>query len=479
MYRTGDVVRYNDEGELEFIGRADDQVKIRGFRVEPGEVSAVLAQHPDVSQAAVVVREDRPGDKRLVAYLVPERAPGAGAAVREFVRSRLPDYMVPAAFVMLDGFPLTPNGKLDRRALPAPRYGAAQAGRPARNQREEVLAGLFAEVLGLAAVGVEEDFFTLGGHSLSATRLTTRIRDTLGVTVSLRTFLEYPTVAGLAPRLDGDDARDPLEALDVLLPLRMTGVAPPLFCVHPAIGLSWCYSGLLQHLGPGRPLYGIQSAGLVAPEPLPGSIETIADTYLAHLRTVQPTGPYHLLGWSFGGLVVHAVATRLQREGERIGLLSIMDAYPFDGDPSASILDERDALDFLIEVVDGTAASVKDLPPVDSIAQTMDLFRRTGSPLAVLDRNHIGAITGVLNNNVRLMPRFVPERFHGDLVLFTATADMSGAAPEPERWRDYIDGAIEVHPIDSHHREMAQPAPLARIGAVLAAKLQPSEGQPR
>jgi len=475
MYRTGDVVRWNHEGQLEFLGRADDQVKIRGFRIEPGEVTAVLGRHPQVSQAAVVVREDRPGDKRLVAYLVPEQrsAPDLGE-LREFVASSMPDYMVPSAFVPVAGLPLTPNGKLDRRALPAPRYGAAEAGRPPRDRREASLAQLFAEVLGLPSVGVEEDFFSLGGHSLSATRLTTRIRTTMGVDVSLPTLFEYPTVADLAPRLDMDDTRNPLDALDVLVPLRTTGVLPPLFCIHPAIGLSWCYSGLLQHLGPGRPLYGIQATGLAQPEPLPTSIEEIAATYIAHMRKVQPAGPYHVLGWSFGGLVAHAVATRLQREGEQVALLAVLDAYPLDGDSAESILDEWDAIDFIIAVVDGAAPSVKGLPLASAIAQTMELFRRQGSPLAILEEHHIGAITGILNNNVRLMPEFVPDLFHGDMLLFTAAADMAGDVPRPEKWRNHVDGAIDVHPIDSQHRELTRPAPLAQIGAVLAARLQAS-----
>ncbi|HEU4426284.1 MAG TPA: amino acid adenylation domain-containing protein, partial [Pilimelia sp.] len=410
MYRTGDVVRWNHDGQLEFLGRADDQVKIRGFRIELGEVTAVLGRHPDVSQAAVVVREDRPGDKRLVAYLVPEQRKALDlGAVREFLRSSMPDYMVPSAFVPIDVLPLTPNGKLDRRALPAPPHGGTQAGRPPRNQREAALAQLFAEVLGLSSVGVDEDFFSLGGHSLSATRLSTRIRATLGVEVSMATLFEHPTVAGLAPQLDVTGTRNPFDALDVLVPLRTTGVHPPLFCIHPAIGLSWCYSGLLKHLGPDRPLYGLQSAGMAQPEPLPASIEQIAAHYIAHMRKVQPVGPYHVLGWSFGGLVAHAVATRLQREGEQVATLAVLDAYPIAGGPPESIMDEWDAIDFLIAVVDGTATSVRGLPLESAIAHAMDLFRRQGSPLAILEEHHIGAITGILNNNVRLMSEFVPD----------------------------------------------------------------------
>jgi len=212
MYRTGDLARWRTDGNLEFAGRADDQVKIRGYRIEPGEIAAVLTAHPDVAQAAVVVREDRPGDQRLVGYVV--AAPDNAVHVdllRVLLRERLPEYMVPVAVVVLDALPLTPNGKLDRKALPAPEYGSAGVGRAPRTPREQLLAELFAEVLGVAGVGVDDDFFTLGGHSLLATRLVARVRATLGVELGLRVLFETPTVARLVTRLD--EAGPPRPAL--------------------------------------------------------------------------------------------------------------------------------------------------------------------------------------------------------------------------------------------------------------------------
>ncbi|MER5964375.1 amino acid adenylation domain-containing protein [Streptomyces sp. NPDC002057] len=221
MYRTGDLVRWSREGEIEYLGRADQQVKLRGFRIEPGEIESALIAHGSLAQAAVIVREDRPGDKRLVAYLV--GADGTAPdpdRLRTHATDLLPDYMVPSAFVVLDALPLTGNGKLDRRALPAPPATTAGGGRQPRNPREEVLCGLFADVLGVPAVTIDDDFFRLGGHSLLATRLVSRIRTALGAELPVPALFENPNVAGLAERLDRAESARPK-----LRPMRRMGAS--------------------------------------------------------------------------------------------------------------------------------------------------------------------------------------------------------------------------------------------------------------
>ncbi|PWI12701.1 non-ribosomal peptide synthetase, partial [Streptomyces sp. Act143] len=242
MYRTGDLVRWNQDGELEFVGRADHQVKIRGFRIEPGEIENVLTDHREVAEAAVVVREDQSGGPRLIAYVV-ARGALRDADVREFARDRLPDYMVPAAVVVLDRMPLTANGKLDKAALPEPDFTVTGSGREARTPQEQIVCDLFAQVLGLPRVGVEDDFFDLGGHSLLATRLIARIRAAFGAELELRALFDGPTPAAVAALLDNaGPARPPLAARERPPALPLSSAQRRLWFLHKMEGPSATYN---------------------------------------------------------------------------------------------------------------------------------------------------------------------------------------------------------------------------------------------
>ena len=243
MYRTGDLVCWGADGQLQYLGRADEQVKIRGYRIELGEVRAALAGLDGVGQAVVIAREDRPGDKRLVGYVTGTADP---AEIRARLAERLPAYMVPAAVVVIEALPLTANGKLDTRALPAPEYRDGDRYRAPANAVEEVLAGIYARVLGLERVGVDDSFFELGGDSLSGMRVIAAINTSLDAGVSVRALFEAPTVARLAPRIGGDAG-----GLDPVVAGVRPAVVPLSFAQIPVVvyrAVAWAFTGL-QHGG--------------------------------------------------------------------------------------------------------------------------------------------------------------------------------------------------------------------------------------
>ncbi|MFJ2703709.1 amino acid adenylation domain-containing protein [Streptomyces sp. NPDC087428] len=478
MYRTGDRALRAPDGSLLFTGRDDGQIKVRGFRVEPEEAAAVLTAHPDVVAAVVVAHEDGTSGARLHAHVVLSPSPdGDGdpavperlTALREYAVRHLPGYMVPSGWQSLDRLPLTPNGKLDRDALSrtAPPVVPDAAGRSPRSPREDVLCTLFAEVLGVERVLIDDDFFALGGHSLLATRLTGRIRAALGVELSIRSLFEAPTVAALAERLlDGT----PDNPLATLLPLRTTGGRPPLFCIHPAGGLAWCYAGLLPHLDPGQPVYGLQTPNLDGAEPFPDSLEAMAAVYVRELRAVQPAGPYHLMGWSFGGNVVQEVAVQLQEAGERVALLGILDAFPLAPLDDLDNADRDTVFRALLSNM-GVGEEGLDRQGAVETGAVRDAFRRSGSPLGSLDPATIDAMVDNFAGQARLMRKYTPRRFEGPALFFTATEGRTADTFGLELWAPYISGPIENHDVACAHAQMMQPDARARIGTMLAAAL--------
>ncbi|WP_278251555.1 amino acid adenylation domain-containing protein [Streptomyces griseocarneus] len=472
MYRSGDLARRRPDGTLEYFGRADHQVKIRGFRIELGEIEAVLADHPDVADAAVVVREDTPGDKRLVAYAVPARET-TPARLREHAGTELPLHMVPSAVVLLDRLPLTANGKLDRKALPAPDLaGAVTEGRAPRGPREEQLCAIFADVLGLPRVGVDDNFFDLGGHSLLAVRLAGRVKAALGADVGIGTVFQAPTPAALDAALDAAEGTD---ALDVLLPLRPAnaGDKAPLYCVHPAGGLSWCYAGLIRHLPADVPIYGLQAQGVgpaTAAEPLPRTLEELAAHYVDRLREIQPHGPYRLMGWSTGGIIAQAMATRLQDLGAEVELLAILDAYPAEGFRELPVPDQAEALEALLAMGGYGPDSLEGKP--FELAHVTEVLRREGSPLASLDDATIEALNRTYINTNLLVRSFDHRVFDGDVLFFRATVDTIDDTLTPETWTPYVTGRIDNTNVACSHKDMTLPEPIAHIAGVIADRLQ-------
>ena len=321
LYRTGDRARWRPSGQLEFLGRADDQVKIRGYRIEPGEIETALTTHPGVRTAAVVTADGEGGDPRLVAWLVPaDQSAGIPpvSELRAHLGQRLPGFMIPAVFTELAALPLTANGKLDRAALPAP-----DAGRPElaggyvapATPAEELLAGIWAQVLGITQVGTTDSFFDLGGHSLLVTQVVARLRAS-GYDISVGDLLDHPTIAAAAPLLLAE-AEDP--DIRSAVRVRRGTAVPAVFCAHSSTGGVTEYAELAGHLGEGQQFYGLQSRGLTGDGRPLESITEMASAYLHEVLRLQPDGPYLFAGWSMGGYIAVEMARQATATGKEVG----------------------------------------------------------------------------------------------------------------------------------------------------------------
>nr|AKC91857.1 nonribosomal peptide synthetase [Streptomyces muensis] len=477
MYQTGDVVRWDLDGYLEFLGRSDNQIKIRGFRIEPGEIVAALERHPHVAEAAVAVQERKRNQKGLVAYVTASDGQEIDTTeLRNHLSDILARHAIPSAFVVMSELPRTSNGKLDSSALPAPTQEATAQGRAPRSPQEEILCELFAEVLEIPRVGVDDDFFELGGHSLLAIRLISRIRDALGSNLTIRSLFEAPTVLALAQRLDMDTADN---AFDVMLPMKSNGSNPPIFCIHPGGGIGWIYARLIAFLGHEQPVYAIQARGLAKEEPLPETIEEMAEDYVREIRSIQASGPYHLVGYSFGGLVAQAIATRLQQDGDKVGVLGLIEAYPAEGMAGSERpeISEQEILEVIAESID-KAEEIKakdrafERMETEGITfeQLIEGARARGSVLSALDRRHVTAMADIHANCLHLRHNFTPSCYDGDALLFRST--LTPNTPSPDTWRPFIGGRIETREIAALHHQMLHPEPLAAIGKILAEELR-------
>lgn len=329
LYKTGDLARYLPDGNVDFLGRIDLQVKIRGFRVEPGEIETMINQIPGIRESVVTLREDSPGEKRLVGYYVVQRgAELSPDTILQHLKQRLPAYMVPSALMPLPALPINPNGKVDRRALPAPDLSRSNSEKQVtapRDAVEEQLVRIWEKVLDVRPIGIRNKFFQLGGHSLLAVKLASEIEREFGHKLSVATVFRAPTIEQIATVLRGGEITTPPSAIVELQP---SGSRPALFLVHGVGGgMFWGYQNLSRHLGDSQPVYVIRSHAMDGKEEFK-HIEEMAAQYVADLRAFQPKGPYYLGGYCFGGNVAYEMARQLTAQGEVVGFLGLMNCAP-------------------------------------------------------------------------------------------------------------------------------------------------------
>ena len=453
LYKTGDMARYSPDGVLEFLGRVDFQVKIRGFRVEPGEIEAVLHQYPHLAEAVVVSYEHHSGDKNLVAYTVWSSGytPASPDELRDFLKQRLPEYMVPAAFITMDRLPLTVNGKVDRKALPQPAL-APVSSLPSATPQDEFqarLVGIWQSVLGRKDIGIHDNFFEMGGYSILAARLMHRIGQTLGTTLPLALLFQAPTIAKLSGILQRDGWSRHWSSLVAIQP---SGTKPPLFFVHGVGGNVLNLRPLSLRLGADYPLYGLQAQGLDGQQPCLSSLEEMAAHYIKEIRAVQPEGPYFLGGYSLGGIIGYEMAQQICAGGEEVALVALLDTYPGNIKPET-----HPWLDILLS----PQRLFVELPQ-----SAMDSIRRK------IKRGRVNpALKNVLQNNTAAANRYVLRPYDGRVALFRA-ADKS--------WRNSGDAyalwttlapKLESHVIPGDHRGILYEPRVAQLAERLRTRI--------
>ena len=451
LYKTGDLVRYLPSGDIEFLGRIDHQTKIRGFRIEMGEIEAVLRQHNAVNETVVVVREDTPGDQRLVAYFVPaEASMPAGSELRDFLRAKLPEYMVPSAFVTLKAMPLTPNGKVNRRALPAPGQEelAPKAKFVAPNDVvESQLVYIWETVLGVRPIGVRHNFFELGGHSLVAVKLMNRIEQAFGKNLPIATLLQAPTIEQLAVLLRQEEWAPSMSSL---VPIQTEGTKPPFFCVHGANGTVVRFRELSGYLGSDQPFYGLQAQGLDAKNSCPTRAEDMAAHYIKEIRRVQPEGPYVLGGYSFGGAIAFEMAQQLSAEGEDRITVVLFDTQC---EPPVGTGDAPEVAPALLSVL----AELFRTPA----SQLPDHFWRIATvPIrAIRRRLHVARlprnIKRVRKACLQASRNYTPRCYPGRVILFRSNHKPLGQSRDPRQgWTTYAAKGLEIYEIQGNHENI-------------------------
>jgi len=512
MFRTGDRVRWRADGELEFLGRTDDQVKVRGYRVEPGEVEAAILAHPGVRSAAVVAAPDASGALALIAYAVAE--PGAAVtpeALARSLRAILPGPMAPSRIALLNALPMTPSGKVDRRSLldlTGPDSGLVSTTLAPRDDLEASLAAVWEDVLGVRPVGVTDDFFELGGHSLLAIRLLARVEEVFGRRLALAALFLGPTVADQANllRVEAPTAGE----WSPLVPIRAAGAGRPFFCVHPAGGVVYCYGELAQALGDDRPFLALQAAGLDGDRAPLVTVGEMAAGYLAAVRRAQPEGPYHLGGWSLGGVLAFEMARQLVSAGEVVATLAVLDATAPTGRPPAlprrlrrlaaevgdlDLLGPRppganpadDALviaEFAGDLARGFGGQVPrllaHLRALDADARRLYLlsaFKLDQVYHLETGPERVARLLAVLRANLLAVARYEPGVYPGRVSLFVARDRQgSGAGAEDLGWGRIAAGGVTTRAVAGDHAGMLRTPNVATLAGWLRDEFARHEG---
>ncbi len=464
MYRSGDQARLLPDGTLDHLGRADQQVKIRGHRIELGEIEATLTTHPAVRASVVAMREVTPGDTRLVAYYLHDRQPPDADDLREHLRATLPNYMIPASYVPMADFPLTPNNKIDRQRLPSPSAAPLRPRLAPQNPLQAELAAIWSEVLGIDHIGIHDDFFDLGGHSLLAIRVFAAIERLTGERLPLTVLFQAPTIAAFAELLvtERPDAR-----WTSLVAAQPEGSRRPFFYVSPFLITVLSFSHLARHLGPDQPFYAIQPQGMEGDHPIHQRVEDMAAHYVEELREVQPRGPYLLGGHCAGSWVAFEMARQLQADGDEVELLALVDSEPPSIDPPR--------INRLRYMVSRLAHYWRDRRLVDSLRWEIGLFwerfvtRRVGPEesrrLAVLRDAHAEA----------------HRRYRGGIVKGDALLIRSqewAKLPDKDwhlRWRELITGDLRVETVQGSHAALVENANAAELAATFRSAIEQAE----
>jgi amino acid adenylation domain-containing protein len=491
MYKSGDLVRWLPVGNMEFLGRLDNQVKIRGFRIEPGEIEALLVLHPAVRQAAVIVKKDQcaDADPRLAAYLVWE--PGQTAAIsqlRNFLQQKVPAYMVPSFFKVMEALPLTNSGKIDRRKLAQidishQDINAEQVFTAPRHTLEFKLCRIWEEVLQVQPVGIRDSFFDLGGHSLSAVKLISRIQQELGQSPSLSDLFKAPSVELAAKLLQekGPTVKNtPLVTFNA--PKEKNKEKPSFFCVHAIGGSVICYRELALCLGDQQPFYGLESMGLSGRESH-YTIEEMAVFYIRALKSVQPHGPYYLGGWSFGGMIAFEMACQLKRQGNQMALLALLDAWPpaskevfYPGWETGELLSFTQQLEIMFGLelkLNIDRETAKALSPDQLVRHIREKTENTGqfSNQGIPDQFH--RYLTVFKTHCQAASTFTPQSYPGKVVLFRA---VEGAGEPGMDWKHLAGDGVEIHEIPGDHFSILQTPHVQTLTRVLRPYLETSPG---